>query len=77
MEEIDVTARFGHTGEIKPLHFTWRQAEYLVTSVGRSWKDEAGHHILVMVPGDKVVELIFQADQERWYLHQPSSASLA
>lgn len=77
MEEIDVTARFERMGEITPLRFTWRQVDYQVTSVGRSWVDETGRHILVMTPGDKVVELIFQADQGRWYLRQPGGATFA
>ena len=73
MEEIDVVARFERSGRISPQSFTWRQVDYPVTSVGRSWQDDAGQHkhILVMVPGDRVFELVFEASKGRWWLRQP------
>ncbi len=77
MEEIDVIARFERSGSISPLSFTWRQVDYPVTSIGRSWQDDAGHHILVMVPGDRVFELVFEASQGRWWLRQPGKAQVA
>jgi hypothetical protein len=84
LEEIDVVARFDHSGRISPLKFTWRQVEYPVTSVGRSWQDDAGHHILVMVPGEmlgspgeRVVELVYQPGVGRWWLRQPPRPRVA
>lgn len=71
MEEIDVVARFERSGRISPQSFTWRQVDYPVTSVGRAWQDDAGQHILVMVPGDRVFELVFAPSQGRWWLRQP------
>ena len=77
MEPVNVAARFEQDGRIFPLHFTWHGRDYPVITVGRTWQDETGRHILVMTPGDKVVELIFRADQGRWYLRQPGGATFA
>lgn len=77
MEPIEVTTRYNHHGEIIPPSFIWRGREYKVISVGRVWQDEAGHHILVMVPDEKVYELIYSSKELRWYLgnfnHQPTA----
>lgn len=73
MEPIDVTARFSIDGKIVPLNFSWREKNYKVASVGRSWVNETGRHILVMTPGDRVFELIFVPASNLWYLHQLDS----
>jgi len=71
MEAIEVTARFDPLGVIYPLHFTWGTASYIVTGIGRRWHDETGQHILVMVPGDRVYELVYIPDERIWFLHRP------
>lgn len=68
MELIEVTARFDSEGKIWPLHFTWQGRSYPVQSTGRRWEDNEGTHILVMVPGDQVFELVFIPAMGRWYL---------
>ena len=68
MEAVEVTARFAPDGKITPLRFTWNGDIYAVTATGRRWQDEAGGHFLVMVPGDRVYELVFNAAEARWYL---------
>jgi len=68
MEPVEVTARFGIDGKIVPLNITWRQKGYKVTSVGRSWENETGRHILVMTPGDRVFELVFVPAECHWYI---------
>jgi hypothetical protein len=70
MEPIDITIRFNIDGQIDPLRFTWKGREYPVTSTGRRWKDEQGEHILIMVPGDIVYEILFIPTEARWYLRQ-------
>jgi hypothetical protein len=69
MDPVEVSAKFSIDGKITPYNFTWQEVNYQVASVGRSWKDDSGMHILVMVPGDRVFELIFIPDQASWVLH--------
>jgi hypothetical protein len=70
MERIDVTVRFGSSGRIEPLSFMLDERVYPVESTGRSWKDGQSFHILVMVPGNRVCELVFSPSDLAWYLHQ-------
>ncbi len=70
MERIDVMVRFTSSGRIEPLSFTSDGRVYPIESTGRSWKDEEGFHILVMVPGERACELVFIPSELGWYLHQ-------
>jgi hypothetical protein len=70
MDFINVIAHFGSEGEITPLSFTWLGHEFLVESTGRSWKNEAGCHILVIVPGARIFELVLDPTNCRWHLEQ-------
>ena len=73
MDVIEVVARFSKDGKIYPQSFSWQGSDYPVESTGRRWQDQDGLHILVMVPGERVLELVYQADQGLWYLKQPPS----
>jgi hypothetical protein len=68
MEPIEAIVRFMEDGEVIPLEFIWRGHSYIVESTGRRWSDPAGLHILAMVPGGKVYELLLDAKTSRWYL---------
>ena len=68
MIPIKVTARFDEKGEISPESFYWQSSEYPVISTGRSWSDEKGRHVLVMIPGDQIFELVFVPAEMIWYL---------
>jgi hypothetical protein len=68
MEAIEVTARFDSAGKITPVEFRWQGRVFPVDSTGRRWEDERGKHILVMIPGGRVYELIFEPQEGRWYL---------
>ena len=68
MEPIEVTAHFEADGQVNPLSFARKGVVHTVESTGRRWSDEQGQHILVMVPGGKVFELVFAAGEGRWYL---------
>jgi hypothetical protein len=68
MVPIQVTARFEGNGEIMPESFRWQGSEYPVISTGRRWFDEKGHHVLVMIPGDQVFELVFIPSEMAWYM---------
>jgi hypothetical protein len=72
MEAIDVTAEFDSQGRVTPLSFKWREHNFTITSTGRQWYAEDGHHILVMAVGDKVFHLCFVRDKGYWYLIPPA-----
>jgi hypothetical protein len=74
MERIDVMVRFMSNGRIEPLSFTSYGRVYPIESTGRSWKDEQGFHILVMVPGERAYELVFMPLELGWYLNQVGPA---
>lgn len=68
MEEIEVMTLFDSQGSVTPLSFVWQGHSYVVDSTGRRWRDEKGQHILVMIPGRRVFELLFVPYECRWYL---------
>ena len=70
MEPVEVTARFTADGKIIPQSFSWRNKNYPVAAVGRSWENETGRHILVMTPGDRVFELILVSASNLWFLNR-------
>jgi nicotinamide-nucleotide amidase len=70
MDSIEVTVRFDAQGKATPLQFSWRGQDYRVESTGRRWEDENGQHLLVMIPGGRVFEILFSADNGRWYLRK-------
>jgi hypothetical protein len=77
MEAVEVIARFEADGKIFPTSFTWKGQTYPVISVGRRWTDSDGQHILVMVPGDNVFELLFNPSAGIWQLVRPGKERLA
>jgi hypothetical protein len=68
MELIEITAQFDKEGRITPLDLIWNGRKVPVISTGRRWNAEDGMHILAMLPGDQVVELLFIPQEGRWYL---------
>lgn len=68
MQPIDVIARFNRDGKVTPLRFTWMDSEYLVESTGRHWETSEGQHVLVMIPGGRIFELVFSLSHRRWFL---------
>jgi hypothetical protein len=68
MQPIEVTAHFDQQGKIMPLRFAWKGSVYLIESVGRRWSGEDGQHILVMVSGGRIFELLFACQESRWYV---------
>ena len=69
MELVQVTAHFNDKGEITPREIIHGASKYHVESTGRRWEDESGLHILVIVPSDRVFELLFVPNDRLWYLH--------
>lgn len=72
MKAIEVTARFEADGQVVPLQFIWDGHTYPVNQVGRRWQDAAGEHFLVMIPGEKVVELVFSQTESLWFISIPA-----
>jgi hypothetical protein len=70
MEAIEVTVRFDEQGKATPVQFSWRGQSYRVESTGRRWEDEKGQHVLVMIPGGRVFEMLFSSNDRRWYLRK-------
>jgi len=68
MEKVEVDARFTEQGIINPLRLVRNGNKIPITSFGRSWKDEKGYHILVMLSYETVKELLFEPSTMKWYL---------
>jgi hypothetical protein len=73
IEPVQVTARWAPSGEFTPAHMTWQGKKYTFESIGRHWEDEGGWHILCMVAGGNVFELIFRLNPAGWWLRSHSS----
>lgn len=69
MQPVEVTARFDKRGRVVPKSFTLEGKEQRVDGVGRRWLADDGEHILVMIqPGDRVLELVYQKETGAWFL---------
>lgn len=75
MQPVEVTARFDDRGQLMPLQVVEAGRAWRVESIGRRWEDDAGRHILVMLPGARTVELIYRSDELRWYLKIPAGGA--
>ena len=63
MTRIEVTSHTNTMGKVVPVRFTWDGQETPILGIGRRWQSEDGEHILVMIPGERVVELLYSKDQ--------------
>ncbi len=61
-----VEVRFDEEGGIRVESFTWRKTQLLVVAAGRTWLDDAGRHLLVMVTGDRIYELLLRRSDLSW-----------
>jgi hypothetical protein len=68
VEEIDVTARFLPDGTIIPTRFDWQDTTYNVHSIGRSWSDDNGYHVMVMGMRSKIFHLYLNFERQAWYV---------
>jgi len=65
------TAVEGHVegdGAVHPRRFTWNQQWLDVTDVGRQWIEADGRHVLVMVAGRQVFELLLAREDVAWHI---------
>jgi hypothetical protein len=76
-QKIEVGAHKEIGGQWEPDRFIWQGTNYKILEIGRRWQDEDGQHILVMVLGGQVYELILDIDQISWYLKPPTMPRVA
>jgi hypothetical protein len=74
LEPVEVIARWDPKGRFDPSQIVWKGRTYLVESTGRGWEDMDGLHVLCMLPGGQVVELVFQLNPARWMIRPPLAA---
>ncbi|MDD5370470.1 MAG: hypothetical protein PHQ40_15410 [Anaerolineaceae bacterium] len=67
MQPLEVTVRWETDGWVTPLEFRLGEVRYPIDSTGRSWRDEAGLHVLAMA-GERAFELIFNPVDLTWSL---------
>lgn len=65
-ESTSVEALFEVDGTVRPRRFQWGGSWLSVSDVGRQWADEAGRHVLVMVTGRQVFELLLERQSLTW-----------
>jgi hypothetical protein len=74
-EPVEVEARFGTDGTVRPLTFVWRGQTRAVVSLGRAWSDGDHLHHLVMDASERVFELIYSRRECTWNAIERSSSS--
>lgn len=67
MKTVGVECRFAEDGavQVRKVHLNGR---WQSVGQGRQWLDENGRHVLIMLPGDEVCELVLQPGLLRWEL---------
>ncbi len=65
METVAVDCRFAEDGavQVRKVHLNGR---WQSVGQGRQWLDEYGRHVLIMLPGEEVRELVLQAGALQW-----------
>lgn len=76
-QPIQVTAHWEAAGWFSPRQFVWQGRVYSVESTGRQWEDEEGLHVLCMLSGGTVYELIFRLRPAGWWLLPPAGPARA
>lgn len=67
MTPIGVECKFMSSGRVQ-VRRIWVEESWLPVEQGRQWVDEAGRHVLVMLPDQQVRELLLQAQTLDWVL---------
>jgi len=63
---VEVRARTNAQGQALPVSLALDEITYMVESIGRRWQDVEGEHILVMIKGGKVFELVYASPGGAW-----------
>jgi hypothetical protein len=67
MEKVGVECRFDPDGRVhvRRVHM---DDQWQAAAQGRQWQDESGRHVLVMLPGERIVELWLSVQDLTWRL---------
>jgi hypothetical protein len=65
MTTIGVECVFGADGRVQIRRITI-SGQWLTVEQGRQWQDQTGRHVLVMPPGQPVMEVVLRADTLTW-----------
>jgi PncC family amidohydrolase len=75
-KRVEVSARQRKDGKTSPRSFTLDGNELRIEALGRRWEDALGEHILVMLPDQRVFELLYAPLEQAWYLARTPGSSL-
>ncbi|MDX1415443.1 MAG: hypothetical protein R3293_14700 [Candidatus Promineifilaceae bacterium] len=64
---IGVDCRFEQNGQVQVRRMAVGDS-WLVVEPGRQWIDEDGRHVLIMVPGGRVFEIVLSPETLTWKL---------
>lgn len=67
MERIGVDCRFDASGRVRVRRIRLGEQWHSVAQ-GRQWQDESGRHVLIMLPGERIEELLLSAADLTWRL---------
>ncbi len=65
MEAVAVQCVFALNGEVRVQQIE-HNGRWLSVGQGRQWEDEAGRHVLALLPAGEVVELVLQRASLTW-----------
>jgi hypothetical protein len=67
MEQVGVECTFEPDGRVRVRRIQLA-GRWLPVAQGRQWVDDAGRHLLVMLPDEQIVELVLLAVDLTWRL---------
>jgi len=67
MERIGVDCRFEANGRVRVRRIRMGETWHTVAQ-GRQWQDDSGRHVLVMLAGERIEELLLSAEDLTWRL---------
>ena len=74
-ETVDVDCTFAANGQVRVRRLR-RGDRWEPVEQGRQWFDEAGRHVLVMLPNGTVSELILSLPDLQWHLTERPGGNL-
>jgi PncC family amidohydrolase len=72
-KNVEVWGFFDRNGNLTPKGFIYQDKEYEIQMISRKWQFDDDLHFLVMVPINRVYELIFKSQEKRWVLRNLNS----
>lgn len=67
MEKIATDCIFAEDGSVRVRRIRHRE-KWTAVEQGRQWRDDDGRHVLVMIGGTDVYEIVLSADTLAWTL---------